>query len=338
MSTRDSTGDAAARPLPSTVGWVLHALFRFVLILWLLPYAWSKLFLGQMGRLDYSAALYTVGEKSPMGLLWTFMAYSPVVQFLAGLTELVVVLLLVFRRTAWLGGLVGVVAMGTVFLLNVVYDVPVKQMLLAATIGLALVALPELPRTVRFMLGRPAGGTAGSPPLIPWPRIRVVTRWLSPAIGLLLVFAAGVGAFLVLPPPERSGLALPGVYRVVADPSPPAARLADDTRWQAVAFGQWGRDDRGQVTIRQANGDLTEGRYRPVRDGVVEVSLYPVLSGDRTFLREPVRSFELAWTVRPDGTVRLAGDGRELVLASDPELRYLIDRDFSWAPRVPVNR
>lgn len=317
--------------------WTLHALLRFLLILWLLIYAWSKLYLVQMGRLDYPAALYTVGEKSPMGLLWTFMAYSPVIQFLAGLVELVVILLLVFRRTAWLGGLVGVVAIGTTFLLNLIYDVPVKHMLLVGTIGLALVALPELPRVARFLLGRSTAGTVGSPPLLPWPRIRAVTRWASPALGVLLV-ATGAALPLFVPLPDRSELALPGVYRVVADTTPPAAQLVDDTRWQAIAFGQWGRSGGGQVTIRQANGDLTEGRYRPVRDGVVEVTVFPVLAGDRTFLREPERSFELAWAARPDGTVTLRGDGRDLVLASDPELRYLFDRDFSWAPRVPVNR
>lgn len=317
--------------------WALHALLRFLLILWLLIYAWSKLFLVQMGRLDYSDAPYTVGEKSPMGLLWTFMAYSPVIQFLAGLVELVVILLLVFRRTAWLGGLVGVVVMGTTFLLNLVYDVPVKQMLLVGTIGLALVALPELPRVARFVLGRSTAGTAGSPPLLPWPRVRAVTRWVLPALGLLIV-VSGAGLPLFLPLPERSELALPGAYRVVADTSPPAAQLTDDTRWQTIAFGQWGSNGGGQVTIRQANGDLTEGSYRPVRDGVVEVTAFPVLAGDRTFLREPERTFELTWVARPDGTVTLRGDGRDLVLASDPELRYLLDRDFSWAPRVPVNR
>jgi hypothetical protein len=63
------------------------------------------------------------------------MAYSPVIQFLAGFAELVVVLLLVFRRTAWIGGLLGTVALGTVFLLNMTYDVPVKQIALALTVG-----------------------------------------------------------------------------------------------------------------------------------------------------------------------------------------------------------
>ena len=111
----------AVRPWWNRVGWVLHALLRFVLIMVMQAYVWSKLNLTQMGRADYSDALAMTGEKSPMGLLWGLMAYSPVIQFLAGFAELVVVLLLVFRRTAWIGGLLGTVALGTVFLLNMTY-------------------------------------------------------------------------------------------------------------------------------------------------------------------------------------------------------------------------
>ena len=341
-----------ARPRWKTALWVLHGLLRLVLVLWMQAYIWSKLNLTQMGRMDYADALTTVGEKSPMGLLWTFMAYSPVVQFLAGLAELVVVLLLVFRRTAWLGGLLGTVALGTVFLLNMTFDVPVKQPALALTIGFALVALPELPRVVRFVLGRPTAGTEGVPRLLPWPRVRAVTRWLSPALGLAIIVLMGVLFQTVQPALQHSDTPLAGVYRVVDDPTAPAPRLADDPRWQQVAFGQWtyggpevpvpGAPSPGTagITIRKANGDLVDGRYRPVRDGVVEVSLRPVLSGPRSMLQAAERTVELTWSVRPDGRVALTGDGQDLVLEGDPELRFLYDRGFSWdlGNRAAVNR
>lgn len=327
------------RPLWTRLGWGLYGLLRFVLIVSLLPYAWAKIFVFQMGHVDYADALYTVGEKSPMGLLWTFMAYSPTVQILAGLAELAVALLLVFRRTAWLGGLLGTVALGVVFLLNLLYDVPVKQLALALTVGLLLVAAPELPRVARFVAGRPVGEPRQAPPLLPWPRVHAVTRWLVPVLGVLLVLAPGAGFPLVAGLPQQSSSELPGVYRVVADPAPPAPALTDDRRWQAVAFGQWGGATGSlRLTIRLANGDLIEGRYRPVRAGVVTVDLYPVLAGDRPLIREVERTVELTWNARPDGTVAVRGAGQDLVLAPDPELRYLFDRGFSWAPTVPINR
>ncbi|MEJ8279654.1 hypothetical protein [Pseudonocardia spirodelae] len=324
-------------------GWVLHALLRFVLIMAMQGYVWSKLNLTQMGRMDYSEALVATGEKSPMGLLWTFMAYSPVVQFLAGAAELVVVLLLVFRRTAWLGGLLGTVALGTVFLLNMTYDVPVKQFALALTAGFALVAAPELPRVARFLAGRPTAGTRGAPPLLPWPRLRRVTRWLVPVLGLALIAAQGVLFQQLQPAYQRTDVALAGVYRVVEDPSPPAARLADDRRWQQVAVGRWtwagptlpvpGAPPTGSapLAIRTADGELVTGTWSPVRDGLVRAELRAPRSGPEPLLTPPARTVELAWSVRPDGRVTLSGDGQRLVLESDPELRFLYDRGFSWS-------
>ena len=38
------------------------------------------------------------------------------------------------------------------------------------------------------------------------------------------------------------------------------------------------------------------------------------------------------------GIRRLTGDRVDIVIESDTEARYLFDRDFSWAPRPPINR
>ena len=87
------------------IGWMLHWVVRLVVLAMLLPYAVFKLGLMQMSTPDFPELLITLGEKTPMGLLWTFMGFSPVVQFLAGLAEFVACVLLLWRRTAWLGGL-----------------------------------------------------------------------------------------------------------------------------------------------------------------------------------------------------------------------------------------
>lgn len=333
---------AAPRPWWNRVGWALHALLRFVLILLMQPYVWSKLTLTQMGRADYSEALVMTGEKSPMGLLWGFMAYSPVIQFLAGFAELVVVLLLVFRRTAWIGGLLGTVALGTVFLLNMTYDVPVKQLALALTVGFALVAAPELPRVVRFLAGRPTAATEGSPRLLPWPRVCRVTRWLVPVLGLVLIAAQGALFQQFQPPFQRSDIALAGVYRVVEDPTAPAAQLADDRRWQHVAVGQWtyvgpplpvpGYPQTGSagISLRLADSTFVRGTWRPVGDRTIRVEWNAPQSGATSLAEPAVRTAELTWTPRPDGRVELTGDGQRLVLERDPELRFLYDRGFSW--------
>ena len=64
--------------------------------------------------------------------------------------------LLLWRRTAILGSLLAIVAMGQVFLLNLFYDVPVK--IIAGELLLIAIALtvPYAPNLLRAALNRPA--------------------------------------------------------------------------------------------------------------------------------------------------------------------------------------
>ncbi|WP_295690097.1 DoxX family protein, partial [uncultured Brevibacterium sp.] len=270
---------------------------------------------------------------SPMGLLWRFMAYSPVVQCLAGVAEVLAAALLLFRRTEWLGALLAVADMAVVFLLNMAYDVPVKQV--AGVVGVVgiIILLPFLPRLLRFVAGR-ATGPALLPTPIPWPRLARFTRWLGAIVAVVAV--AGSGAVFVW---SAQGISrvdgpLPGVYRVVEDAREPAAQLAEDDRWQQVAFGQWDyHDGRGRVGIRYANGDFQGGTYRLDGD-TVTLSLDRIREGSQPLGRNDyVAGFDLTWEERPDGRIALTGDRVDIVIESDAEARYLFDRDFSWAPR-----
>lgn len=333
---RPSAGPGTGQSGWVTLLWVGHGLLRAGLFAYLMVYGWSKLLLFQMGQLDYSAALFAFGEKSPMGLLWSFVAYAPVFQFLSGLVEVLAGALLIWRRTAWLGGLVGAGAMSAVFLLNVLFDVPVKQLALAMAIGCVLVLLPDLPRLFRFLTGRPAEG-ATTPRPVPWPRVHSVTRWIFSSAGVLIL----LGPIALAPTlwVQESDSPLPGVYRVVSDTAEPAEQLSEDERWQEVAFGQYtSMSGRFMVTIRYANGDLREGWYEHSGEGEIDVALFPVLEGDRGLVREPGEPFTLSWSIQDDDGVRIEGAGQDLLLESDPELRYLYDREFSWAPSTPINR
>lgn len=94
----------------------------------------------------------TYGESSPMGLLWTFMAASPAFTFLSGLAEVVGGTLLVFRRTAVLGGIVTFAVMFQVMLLNFCYDVPVKQYSFHLALMAVIIMLPESKRLLNLLL------------------------------------------------------------------------------------------------------------------------------------------------------------------------------------------
>jgi uncharacterized membrane protein YphA (DoxX/SURF4 family) len=90
-------------------------------------YGLTKIFLVQFGDLDVSKLQVRVGDQSPMGVVWNFMAYSPGYTMLAGWIEFVGGLLLLFRRFQTLGALVVFGVMANVVALNFFYDIPVKS-------------------------------------------------------------------------------------------------------------------------------------------------------------------------------------------------------------------
>lgn len=66
------------------------------------------------------------GDSSPMGIAWTFMGASKAYTIFSGLAEVIGGLLLIFRRTRTLGGLVCFGVMLNIFMMNMCYDIPVK--------------------------------------------------------------------------------------------------------------------------------------------------------------------------------------------------------------------
>ena len=94
----------------------------------------------------------TYGESSPMGLLWTFMAASPVYTFYSGLMEVVPAVLLLFRRIMVLGATIAFAVMLNVFMLNACYEVPVKHFSFHLAAAAFIIVLPEMSRLTSFLL------------------------------------------------------------------------------------------------------------------------------------------------------------------------------------------
>lgn len=321
---------------PARIGWIAHLVLRIGLAGYLFVYGWSKVFLAQMGRADFGDALVGYGEMSPMGLLWRMVGYSVPFQFLSGVAEVLAAGLLLWRRTAGVGALVAAFDLYVVFLLNMAYDVPVKQLSLALAIGATIAAIPYVTRFLRALF------TSGPLPRGPLPTI-VTGRpgKIIDVAGAVLAVLAVVGSGLVFGrtfPMPAEGRPLAGVYRVVDDTAAPAERLAEDPRWQQVAFSQWLVRGTSRLSIRQANGDLRTGSYRDAGPDKISIELRAAQRGPVRTTEPVTTKLELRWERRPDGRIRLVGGGQDLILAADPEFRFLFDRDFSWDPRPPVNR
>ena len=338
---KSSAEVSTGRTRPRWVGpaWALHWLLRMGLAVALLPYAWTKIYHVQMGYADYSDAIVQYGEMSPMGLLWRFMAFSPTVQFLAGLAELMAVILLLFNRTAWLGALIAAVDMSVVFLLNLTFDVPVKQLSGAMALAGLVLLIPNVPRVVRFAFGRSTGPAISG--LVWRNRIFVrVTRWVSPILAVVIIVGSGLATGISMnwgrigPPEEISG-----VYTVTASGKPTEIEGTDHTTKEItqVAFGQVGSGKGKRMSVRYSNGDFQDALYSV--DGTsITAELYPIRKGAETLIRDYSGTIELEYSKTDDGEFLLQTDDAQLKLQNDEERRFLFDRGFRWGPEAPVNR
>ncbi len=338
-----SAEKALGRTAIVTLLWWAHGGVRLLLAVALLYYGVAKLVLGQFGVASMGDALITQGEMSPMGVLWRMVALSPLFQFLGGLAEVGAALALLWRRSVALGAVIGAASMALVFVLNLGYDVPVKQISLALLIMSLIVLIPWIPRLVRAFIGNGAIGHGPLPTLVPWRPLARVTDVLGPIAALALVAAIGVGIPQMYPPRGVDESVPAGVWQVAQDTAAPAAQLATDERWSAVAFGEVVYGDAAEVQIRRADGELLTGIYRRLDRATVELELRP--------LREEGRSVQEHAALEPDvltlsveelddGTVHVTGAGQDLVLAPDESGSMLYERGFSWKVRKddPFNR
>jgi uncharacterized membrane protein YhdT len=123
---------------------------RYYLGLIMLSYGFAKVFPSQFGTITSYRLHQQLGDMSPMGLLWTFMAYSKNYQFFSGLAEVVGGSLLLFRKTQLIGSLVSFGVMLNIFALNMCYDVPVKLFSFNLMLLSLYIASFDLKRIINF--------------------------------------------------------------------------------------------------------------------------------------------------------------------------------------------
>ncbi len=143
----------------------LRIYVRYALGTILLSYGCSKVIKTQFPFPSQDRLLEPIGQASPMGLLWTFMGVSTPYTVFAGAMEVLGGVLLFFRRTTTLGALVTITVMTNVFMLNMCYDVPVKQYSLHLLLMAVFLLVPDLGRLANVLvLHRPTQPASLAPP------------------------------------------------------------------------------------------------------------------------------------------------------------------------------
>jgi len=138
----------------------LHKWFRLFLRVALgttmLSYGFAKVFPLQMPTIFLSRLLEPYGNFSPMGVIWYSIGASPGYERFIGLAEVLAGTLLLLPWTALLGALVSLSVTIGVFIVNMTYDVPVKQFAFHLVLMSIFLIAPYSKRLLGFMvLNRP---------------------------------------------------------------------------------------------------------------------------------------------------------------------------------------
>lgn len=103
-----------------------YTIISYYLSLQLFKYGFDKLFKHQFYLPEPNTAFTTLSQLSPDILYWTTMGSSYSYSVFCGIIEIIPAVLLLFRRTSSLGGIIAALVMVNVVMINFGFDISVK--------------------------------------------------------------------------------------------------------------------------------------------------------------------------------------------------------------------
>jgi uncharacterized membrane protein YphA (DoxX/SURF4 family) len=317
---------------PKALYW-LRVYVRYNLGAYMLVYGFSKVFHLQMPSPGLGQLVQRFGDKSPMGLIWSFIGYSPAYSAFTGWGEIMGGTLLFFRRTTTLGALILVAVISNIVAINFCYDVPVK---LFSSVLLLMDLFLLAPQTRRlwaiFVKNDP---TSPLPPEFTWgkkrhQRIALVIKWafiLGSFYGNISYLRSMMRVYGDLTPKPR----LYGIYDVQTfirnkDTVPPLT--TDSTRWKQLVI-----QSNKYVSFIYMNDRRRRLRFE-VDSLIKQAVLYPE---DDTLVKS-------RFSIHPEDSVHLTLNGalkadslHVLLKKVDLNSFVLISRGFHWINEYPFS-
>ncbi|MBB5031615.1 hypothetical protein [Prosthecobacter vanneervenii] len=230
----------------------LRSMVRLYLAAMMMFYGIHKAIPLQFGRIGPVDLLQPVGQQSPMGMLWRFMATSPAYTMFSGLVEVLAGVLLAFRRTSLVGALITLGVMAQVVALNFCYDVPVKLFSSRLFLMSLFVAAPHASRLYDFFILNRA--TEAEPM-----RPRFTRKWLNAlSFSLKWVVIVGFPSLLILTMQQHLQAVWKGTrserlegvwkvdeFRLGGEVLPPLA--TDGRRWSHLILQHYSNGDTNAV-------------------------------------------------------------------------------------------
>jgi hypothetical protein len=241
----------------------LRVLVRIALALTLTSYGAEKIWPAQFPLLRPHQLLGHVGDYSRDQLFWAFIGTSHGYETFTGAVELLAATLLFVPQLAILGALVALAAMTNVFMLNVFYDVNVKNFSLHLMLMALFLLMPDVKRLVNaFVLNRTAA-PADQPALFRRKGLARMALVAQLAIGLAAIsqslllaksHAVSMNVF------DQTRVPWYGVWNVTEFTLDGIVRpplTTDELRWQRVVFDYY-----FNASIQRMNGAVINVRTR----------------------------------------------------------------------------
>ncbi len=318
---------------------VLHAWLRVavrgLLAAQMFAYGLDKVFPMQFREMTVERMLVPMAAKTPMGVLWDFMAASTGYTIFTGLVEVLAGVLLLVPAWTTLGALIAMAAMTNIVALNFFYDIPVKNgsshLLLLTLVLLA----PVMQRLVQFFLlnrdvpAEPRLVLSGSK------QIRQTMLWAPVVLCGVVVLAGCISAHQHFRKRDQARLTqskFAGAWDVsqfvVADTSKP---LFTDTLTKDMKIPEWGTAWRRVVFEEHdsAEIELGDGSFDHVHVEEENGTLILTDQGDlrwKCVLRTRRQGSD---GLNMEGTVN--GNGVQITLRPVDESQFLLTkRTFHW--------
>lgn len=210
-------------------------------------YGIIKLFALQMPFPSLSQMATPLGDFLPMRFSWMFIGYSKPYEIFSGGMEVLVGVLLLYRKTSTLGALVATAVFTNVVMLNLCYDIPVKIFSIHLLMMALFLAANEYHRIVCFfVLNRPAALSSIYYYAYPKRSIRITRIILKTLFVIISIALPAYNGWKFYKQynssaaikPVKEGVYDVAVYAVNKDTIPPL--ITDTIRWQDVIFEKSG--------------------------------------------------------------------------------------------------
>lgn len=297
-------------------------------------YGIIKLFALQMPFPSQSMLATPLGDLLPMRFSWMFIGYSVPYQVFSGVMEVLVGILLLFRRTATLGTMLGTAVFINVMVLNLCYDIPVKIFSMELVMLCLFLLVHEYKRIWAFFFS----DKAAAPGSIynvrfpkKWMRItRIILKVAFIIVAVGLRFYDYFGYYKMAKgqqevKPIRSGEYDVSLYMVNNDTIPPL--ITDTLRWQDVIF------EKGNLgTMKTSDTSFRHIYKRAYFYYQVDTAIQLLEIKKNSAATTPLFSFY--YELPDSNTIRLRGkkgdDSLHIELKRSNRHYQLAERQFHW--------